>query len=119
MNIKKTAKEVFIDYLSKKGMIVKRQLHPDISKAFDIALNKVIKEKGCKHYKKNKCTAIKPIDKILREKEKEYEEDRKKVEKSMNNVIKEKCKIIIDLERELKNCKVMLSKADDIILEKQ
>ena len=34
----KTPKELFIDYLSKKGLIRKRQLHPDIEKAFDIAI---------------------------------------------------------------------------------
>ena len=38
------AKEMFIDYLSEKGIVVKRQLHPDINNALDIAIRKAKKE---------------------------------------------------------------------------
>ena len=40
----KKAKEVFINYLSKVGFITKRQLHPDLEKAFNKALKKYQKK---------------------------------------------------------------------------
>jgi len=84
--------EEAIDYLSKKGFIVKRQLHPDLKKALDIAISSTKKE-----YEKRMKIIEKQRDEIS-----EYVRKLKNCKEQNMRLIKEHKKVMDEKVEELK-----------------